>query len=101
MNDLKELTRNEIDMRLKTINGWEYKENKISKSMKFKSFPDAVNFIKKLTPFFQKTDHHPDIHIYYKDVKFELQRFDIGGKVTERDFTTAKKIEEEYKLYKY
>jgi len=75
-------------------------EKKESKKFEFKSFTGAVNFIVKLAPFCNKTDHHPDIHIYYKKVLFELQRFSIGGKVTERDFTVAEEIERLFEEYK-
>ena len=53
-------------------------------------------FINKLAFFSEKINHHPDIHIYYTKIKFDLQSLDIGGKVTERDFTVAKKIEQIY-----
>ncbi len=57
---------------------------------------DAVAFIVKLAPISEKHDHHPDIHIFYKKILFELQRFDIGGKVTDRDFFIASEIERLY-----
>jgi pterin-4a-carbinolamine dehydratase len=42
-------------------------------------------------------DHHPDVHIAYGDVTFELARYDVGGKVTDRDVEVAKKISSEYR----
>ena len=35
---------------------------------------------------------HPDVHIAYGEVTFELTRYDIVGKVTDRDIEVAKKI---------
>ena len=77
--------------------GWTYANDKISKTFVFPSFKDAVSMVNELQPFCDKIDHHPDIHIYYKKITFDLQRFDVGGKVTERDFTVAKEIEKIYK----
>jgi pterin-4a-carbinolamine dehydratase len=42
-------------------------------------------------------DHHPDICIAYGEVTFELTRYDLGGKVTDRDVEVAKKISSVYR----
>jgi 4a-hydroxytetrahydrobiopterin dehydratase len=91
------LSENEIAEKLKNIPGWEYKENKISKKFKFNDFLDSLGFINSLAPFFEENDHHPDTHIFYSEVLFELQRFDVGGKVTDKDFLVAEEIEKRYK----
>ncbi|HNZ55656.1 MAG TPA: 4a-hydroxytetrahydrobiopterin dehydratase [Candidatus Paceibacterota bacterium] len=93
---LKPLPDTEINERLKSMPGWTYKDNKINKEFSFPTFADAVSFIDNLAPFCDKIDHHPDIHIFYKKILFELQRFDIGAKVTEKDFITAHEIERLY-----
>ena len=97
MEDLKILTKEEIENDLKQLPGWTYKDDKISKEYVFKDFPTVINFIQKLTSHFQEIDHHPDIHIYYKKVVFELQRYSVGGKVTQRDIDVAGYIEEMFK----
>ncbi|MBI4157701.1 4a-hydroxytetrahydrobiopterin dehydratase [Candidatus Woesebacteria bacterium] len=94
--DLKPLKQSEIKKKLKGFPGWKFTNNKISKEFVFKSFSRGVIFIRRLAPFCNRIDHHPDIHVYYKKVLFELQRFSIGGKVTERDFTVAREIERLY-----
>ena len=98
--DLGVLTEKEIKLRLKKFKGWEYnpKTHKISKEFVFKTFQEGINLIAKLAPFCDSIDHHPDIHISYKKVLFELQRFSVGGKVTDRDFIIASKIEELYSI---
>ena len=99
--DLRILKEKEISERLKSFPGWKYNKSKnnISKEFKFKSFMDALAFINKLAPISEKNDHHPDIHIFYTKILFELQRFSVGGKVTERDFFIASEIERLYKEY--
>jgi 4a-hydroxytetrahydrobiopterin dehydratase len=99
--DLQTLTPEEVLEKIKNFSGWTYADDKITKSFLFPAFDDAVTFIGELAPFCNKIDHHPDIHIYYKKVVFDLQRFSVGGKVTERDFTVAKEIERLYSIKKY
>ncbi len=87
------LSKKEISAELKTLSGWKYRGNKISKEFKFADFMGSLNFVKKLAPYCEKIDHHPDVHIFYSKVLFELQRFDVGGKVTDKDFMVARRIE--------
>jgi|SRR3989344_6422426 len=91
------LSTEEIERELKTMPGWEHKDNKISKQFAFKDFMDSLRFVNQLAPFCEENDHHPDIHIFYSKVLFELQRFDIGGKVTDKDILIARHIEDLYK----
>jgi len=90
------LSEEEIQKRLPDLKGWTYSDNKLHKEFKFKDFMDSLNFVVGLAPFFEAQDHHPDIHIFYSKILFELQRFDIGGKVTDKDFIVAEKIERVY-----
>jgi len=96
MLDIRVLTTPEILEKLKDFSGWSYADNKLKKEFKFPSFALVVSFLDDLGPFCDRIDHHPDIHIFYTRVVFELQRFSVGGKVTERDFTVAKEIERLY-----
>ncbi len=100
MDDLRILTIKEIEERLQYFPGWTFSDNKISKTFTFPSFKKAVEMINELQPFCDGIDHHPDIHLLYKKIIFEIQRFSVGGKVTERDFTVAKEIERLYISFK-
>jgi len=97
--DLAPLSKTEITSRLKLFPGWQYEANKIAKTFEFASFTDAVQFISGLVVFCNSIDHHPDINISYKKVRFELTRFSVGGKITARDFTIAQKIEDDFQKY--
>lgn len=90
------LTEEEIKQALESLPGWTYAEDKISKQFEFADFVGSLSFINRMVAYFQEMDHHPDVHIFYSKVKFELQRFDSGAKVTDRDIEVAKKIEETY-----
>jgi len=93
------LSEEEIKERLKDLPGWSFSDNKISKEFKFREFMDVLAFLVKMAPFFEKNDHHPDMHIYYSKVLFELTRWDAGGKVTDMDFITALEIEKVFKEF--
>jgi 4a-hydroxytetrahydrobiopterin dehydratase len=90
------LKEEEIQEGLKQLPGWSYAEDKLSKTYEFKDFMDSLGFINKMAPVFEEHDHHPDTCIMYSKIRFELQRFDVGGKVTDRDLFIAGKIEEAY-----
>lgn len=96
MNKPIVLTQEEIEVRLKDLAGWKFVDDKISKQFEFKDFMDSLGFVNTLAPYFESMDHHPDIHIFYSKILFELQRFDSGSKVTDRDFTVATEIERQY-----
>lgn len=91
------LSEEDIAGYLLSLPGWTYGNNKLSKEYTFKSFMDGIRFIYSLALFFERIDHHADMHIFYKKIIFDLQRFDVGGKVTDRDFVAAKEIESRYK----
>ena len=99
-NEPKILTEEEIRERLADFPGWDYKDDKIFKTFVFDSFVQGLQLINKLAPFSERIDHHPDIHIFYKKILFELQRYSVGGKVTERDFVVAAEIERLFRKIK-
>lgn len=90
------LTQAELDALLQRLPGWAVENNQLAKQFVFKGFTGSVDFVNRLVPFFELKDHHPDIHIFYNKVKFELSRHDIGGKVTKLCGEVAEKIEQEY-----
>ena len=97
MKKPKVLKESEIKEALKNLPKWSYADNKISREFKFADFIGSLSFLNRLVAFFQEMDHHPDVQIFYNKVKLDLQRFDSGAKVTDRDIIVAKKIDEVYK----
>lgn len=57
----------------------------------------SLSFVNSLVVYCETVDHHPDVHIAYGEVTFELTRYDLGGKVTDRDVEVAKKISSMYR----
>jgi 4a-hydroxytetrahydrobiopterin dehydratase len=92
----KPLTPDELDIVLQRLPGWTLEDSRIAKDFEFRDFAESLSFVNRLVPYFEQKDHHPDVHIFYNRVRFELSRYDIGGKVTDRDVEVAKLIEHEY-----
>ncbi|MGE5392829.1 MAG: 4a-hydroxytetrahydrobiopterin dehydratase [Candidatus Saccharibacteria bacterium] len=90
------LSEDAIKQALERLPGWSYGDDKLVKEFAFTDFVDSLSFINSLVAYFETMDHHPDVHIFYNKIKFELTRYDAGGKVTDRDLEVAKKIEETY-----
>jgi len=89
---MAKLSADEIKEKLKALPGWEYKENAISKTFKFKEFLHGIEFVQKVAEIAEAADHHPDITINYTRVTFSCSTHDAGG-VTDKDFKLADNIE--------
>jgi 4a-hydroxytetrahydrobiopterin dehydratase len=92
------LEKSEIERRLSALNGWEFKDNAISKLYRFKTFMDGIRFLNQVAEMAEAADHHPDVKINYTRITFSCSTHDQGG-VTEKDFKLASQIEEAFTAY--
>ena len=90
------LTSEEVKQNLEMLPGWEYEEKMLSKEFQFEDFLDAFNFLNELVPYFESLNHHPDVHLSYGKIKFELQTHSAGDEVTDLDIEVAQEIETRY-----
>jgi 4a-hydroxytetrahydrobiopterin dehydratase len=97
MEKPKVLNARELRAIMPRLAGWRLARNKLSRTLEFRDFVQSLSFVNSLVAYFETVDHHPDVHIAYGDVTFELSRYDVGGKVTDRDVEVAKKISSEYR----
>jgi len=98
MHAPKVLSAKELRAILPRLAGWKLAHNKLSRTFEFQDFVQSLSFVNSLVAYFETVDHHPDVHIAYGEVTFELTRYDMGAKVTDRDVEVAKKISSEYRL---
>lgn len=96
MNKPRILTAKELKAILPRLPGWKLAHNTLSRTFAFRDFVESVSFVNRLVVYFETADHHPDVHIAYGEVTFELTTHDAGGKVTDRDAEVAKKISSMY-----
>ena len=77
---------------------WKLIDNlKIEREFVFKNFTSALKFVNKVGKLAEKEKHHPDILIHnYNKVKLTLSTHS-AGKVTDKDFELAEKINEIFK----
>ena len=87
------MNKEESQKYMSQVLGWELIEDgkKIAKEFKFKDFKEAMSFINKVAELAENEGHHPDIHIFYNRVCFELWTHAIQG-LSENDFIMAAKI---------
>ena len=100
MDKPQPLNPQEVEIVLQRLPGWSVEDARITKEFEFKDFIDSVSFINRLVPYLEQKDHHPDVHIFYNRIRFELSRYDIGGKITDRDVEVAKLIEHHYAAHR-
>jgi len=93
----KILTTSELRTIMPRLAGWKLAHNKLFRTFEFQDFVQSLSFVNSLVAYFESVDHHPDVHIAYGEVTFELTRYDLGGKVTDRDVEVAKKISSTYR----
>lgn len=92
---MAKLSPDEISNRLKSLAGWDYNNNAISKLFRFKEFMDGIRFIGRVAELAEAADHHPDIFINYTRVTFTCTTHSDGG-VTDKDFRLATQIEQAF-----
>lgn len=77
--------------------GWAIKDKTLLKSLKFKSFKEAIAFIDILAILAEAEGHHPDIHLHHwNKIDITLSTHAIKD-LTENDFIIAAKIDQVYK----
>jgi 4a-hydroxytetrahydrobiopterin dehydratase len=97
MDKPKVLTARELRVIMPRLNGWSLARNKLLRTFEFQDFVASLSFVNSLVAYFETVDHHPDVRIAYGEVTFELTRYDVGGRVTDRDVEVAKKISSVYR----
>jgi 4a-hydroxytetrahydrobiopterin dehydratase len=89
------LSRTEIETYLSQVGGgWKVEgEKTLTKQFTFRDFVAAMKFVSSVADIAEAEGHHPDIHISYNKVRFDLWTHAIGG-LSENDFILAAKIEQ-------
>ena len=91
---MKPLNIAEIEDQLKTLDGWQFEEDRIGKTVEFADFKEALSFMVRVGFEAEAQGHHPEWYNVYKTVAIQLSTHDAGGKVTEKDIKLAKAIED-------
>ena len=72
---------------------WIEKDNKLTKTFKFKDFSQAFGFMTRVAIKAEKMNHHPTWTNTWNQVTIELSTHDAGNKVTTKDHKLAAEID--------
>jgi 4a-hydroxytetrahydrobiopterin dehydratase len=86
------LDDDEIRTRLGRLPGWERRGDEIEKTFELSSFPEAIEFVRRVADRAEAANHHPDIDIRWRKVRIALTTHDAGG-LTDLDFQLATETE--------
>jgi 4a-hydroxytetrahydrobiopterin dehydratase len=86
------LSKDELKRLLKRIPEWELEGKKITRTVEFDDFSDAVDFINDLAEIVEDAGHHPEIDIRQNKVILALTTHEAGG-LTEQDIDVAERID--------
>jgi len=92
---MPKLSEAQIVDELKSLSGWECRDNSLRKLFRFNEFMDGIRFIGRVAEMAEAADHHPDIHINYTRVTFVCSTHSEGG-VTDKDVRLARQIEQAF-----
>ena len=87
------LGHEELQRKLKELEGWSGDTACISKSYTFEAFMDGIAFVNRVAEIAEEKNHHPDIDIRWTTVKTMLSTHSEGG-VTHKDIELTKAIDE-------
>jgi 4a-hydroxytetrahydrobiopterin dehydratase len=88
---MKQLSADEIAVRLQNLPGWATYENAIGKDFQFADFNEAFAFLTRIAMLSEKMDHHANWSGVYNKVSIRLSTHDAGG-VTQKDIKMAEAI---------
>ena len=83
----------ELMQRLRALPGWDYADNRISKTFRFANYCEAIAFVNAIAYMATRQEHHPDLSVHYDRVSVSFATHDVGG-VTLNDCICAAKVEE-------
>ena len=87
------LSDEEVDAALGNLAGWERVDNAVRRSVKFPSFLDGIEAVRRVADRAEAADHHPDIDIRWRTVTFALSTHSEGG-ITKNDLAMAREIDQ-------
>ncbi len=85
------LTDDQVDAALSDLGGWERSSGALRRSIKFPTFLDGIEAVRRVAELAEAQDHHPDIDIRWRTVTFALVTHSEGG-ITTKDVAMAGEI---------
>lgn len=86
------LSKEDVKRLLKKVPEWEHEGKKITRTVEFDDFQEAIDFINDLAEIVEDAQHHPEIDIRWNKVTLALTTHEVGG-ITDQDFEVAERID--------
>jgi 4a-hydroxytetrahydrobiopterin dehydratase len=86
------LTDEQVDAAAKDLDGLQRSDGALRRSIKFGSFLDGIDAVRRVAEHAESEDHHPDIDIRWRTVTFALVTHSAGG-ITDKDVAMARDID--------
>lgn len=95
--EVKNLSTEEVQERLKSLPGWEKveSEQKIQRSFKFPDFVTALEFVNRVGEIAEKQGHHPNVFLTWGKVRLQSSTHSTKG-LTDKDFDLAREVNNAY-----
>lgn len=91
MSRYQNLTSEEIEATVATLDGWSVVDNKLHRELTFKNFSEAFGFMTRVAMEAHLMDHHPEWFNVWSKVVIDLSTHESGG-ITIMDVKLAEKI---------
>jgi 4a-hydroxytetrahydrobiopterin dehydratase len=86
------LSADEVNAGLAELDGWTGDTDGIERSVECASFPAAIDLVRRVADVAEEMNHHPDIDIRWRTVRFAVATHSAGG-VTAYDVKLARRID--------
>jgi len=77
---------------LRTNTAWTRSGTEITRTIECDSFPAAIALVQRVADEAERRDHHPDIDIRWRTLRFTLSTHSAGG-LTQNDLDLAAEID--------
>jgi 4a-hydroxytetrahydrobiopterin dehydratase len=86
------LTADEVTASLRELIEWTGDTDTIERTVESATFPAAIELVRQVADIAEEMNHHPDMDIRWRKVRFALSTHDAGG-VTSLDIELARRID--------
>ncbi len=86
------LTASELIEALSTLPDWTQDGNELTRTYKFPTYLEGIDFVSKLGHAAESMNHHPDLAVGWRKVAVRLSTHSAGG-LTALDFELARKAD--------
>ena len=86
------LSSDGIDRWVGDHDGWQREGNALTRTIECETFPAAIALVTAVADIAEQRDHHPDIDIRWRTLRFSLSTHSAGG-ITAKDTELAEAID--------